>query len=385
MPDHATALLAPHVDEVIDLALRRERIVGGVVMIALDGSVVYHRAVGFANRERAIEMREDTIFRLASLTKPIVSTAALRLVEEGAVSLDEAITTWLPDFRPRAADGKEAAISVRHLLTHTAGLDYGFGDLRAEFARLGVSNGLDRPGLGSDEELRRLAQIPLRFPPGTAWNYSLATDVLGEVIARASGLSLPALVDRLITGPLRMTDTAFEVRDVGRLATAYADGVPRPALMLDNHEIPNKDGVVRFSPSRILDPTSFPSGGAGMAGTAADFLQFLEAVRQGGGPILSERSVEYLTRDQLPHSVSYPDLGWRFGMGAAVLWEPGLARTLHDTGTWRWGGGYGHDWFVNPVRRLTVVSLTNTAFEGVDGAYPQLLRDAIYYALTVTR
>lgn len=375
--------LARHIDDVIDGALARERIVGTVVMIAIDGDLVYRRAAGYADRERGVAMREDTVFRLASLTKPIVSAAALRLAADGILPLDEPITIWLPAFRPRTMSGDQVDITARHLLTHTSGLDYGFGVLRATFQKLQISNGLDRPGLSSEEQLRRLAEVPLRFLPGTAWNYSLSTDVLGEVIAKAGRSPLPAVIQQIVTCPLAMADTAFSVADPDRLAVAYADGMPRPVPMTEPHEVPNDDGLIAFSPSRIFDPTSFPSAGAGMAGTAPDFIRFLEALRTGGQPILDRQSVELMSSDQLPPNVSFGTPGWRFGMGAAVLCEPRLARTPHDAGTWRWGGGYGHQWFVNPKRNLSVVSLTNTAFEGADGAFPQNLRDAVYYALTV--
>jgi CubicO group peptidase (beta-lactamase class C family) len=351
-------------------------------MIALGGDIVYRRAAGFADRERRLLMRDDTIFRLASLTKPIVSAAALAMIAGGQLALDEPITTWIPWFRPILSSGGQPDITVRHLLTHTSGLDYGFNALRGAFREHGVSNGLDCPGLAMDEQLRRLMQVPLQFSPGTAWNYSLSTDVLGDVIARAGGIGLPAAIDRYVTGPLKMTDTAFRVGDVGRLATPYADAMPRPVPLADPQDVPNHDGLIRFSPSRIFNPDSFPSAGAGMAGTASDFLCFLETLRRGGPPILDHVHAEMIGTDQLPEDVTYPDPGWRFGMGAAVLCDPAPSRTPHYLGTWRWGGGYGHSWFVNPRRALTVVSLTNTAFEGVDGAYPINLCDAIYYALT---
>jgi CubicO group peptidase (beta-lactamase class C family) len=378
----AAQRLAFHVNDVLDSALRRERVVGAVIMIARDGEIIYRRAAGYADREQSRPMREDTIFRLASLTKPIVSAATLALVAKGLIALDDPVTNWLPAFRPPAENGDTPDILVRHLLTHTSGLDYGFDVLRQVFDALGISNGMDYPGLSMDEELTRLAKVPLRFRPGHGWNYSLSTDVLGEAIARAAGATLPEIVRQTVTGPLAMADTGFQVRDRDRLAVAYAEAMPRPVPMSDPHELADGSGIVRFSPSRILDAGSFASGGAGMAGTAPDFLSFLEALRAGGSPILERRHVELMMTDQLPEAVIYPSRGWRFGMGAAVLCEPSLDRSPHDIGTWRWGGGYGHDWFVNQKRRLTVVSLTNTALEGSDGAFPLNLRDAVYYALT---
>jgi CubicO group peptidase (beta-lactamase class C family) len=374
--------LESHVDEVIDAALRRERIVGVAVVVSLAGSPAYERAAGYADRERALAMRSNAIFRAASLSKPIVSATALAMIERKVLSLDEPIRTWLPDFITRTSEGIARDITVRQLLTHTSGLDYGFGDRRGEFAELGIGSGLDRPGLGMGEQLRRLAKAPLNFVPGESWKYSLSTDVLGAVLQEAAGEALPALVSRFVTSPLNMRDTSFSTADTNRLAVPYVDGMPRPTKMAAEADVPTYEGIVRFVPERMFDESSFPSGGAGMTTTAADFLCFLEVVRLGGGSILNETSTRLMTTDQLPPSVLYPDRGWRFGMGAAILARPDLTRTYHDTGTWRWGGGYGHDWFVNPARALTVVSMTNTAFEGADGLFPRNLCEAIYYALT---
>lgn len=377
----ATSRIVKHVDDVIDGALRRERIVGAVVQISVEGSLIYARAAGEADREQSRPMRENTIFRMASLTKPIVSAAALALVAENRVALDEPITTWLPSFRPRTKSGNRPDIRVRHLLTHTAGLDYGFGEFRDLFVDLGIGNGLDRPGLGFRDQLARLAKVPLKFDPGHGWGYSLATDVLGAVIAEAATANLPDVVQHHVTSPLKMADTTFRAKDTDALAVPYADAVPRPVPMSDPHELPIGGGRVRFSPSRVFNSDSFPSGGAGMVGTASDFMTFLEAVRLGGSPILDPMHADLMKTDQLPEAVDFPEPGWRFGMGAAVLCDPTVTRTPHDIGTWRWSGGYGHDWFINPRRALTVVSMTNTAFEGSDGAFPLNLRDAIYYAL----
>ena len=119
-----------------------------------------------------------------------------------------------------------------------------------------------------------------------------------------------------------------------------------------------------------------------MVGTAADFLTFLEAIRLGGNPLLRAEGLRGLTNNALNEHITFPELGWTFSFGAAVLQNPTIARTPHDLGTWRWGGVYGNDWFVNPVRKLSVVSFSNTSFEGDGGPYPSDLRDAIYYALS---
>jgi CubicO group peptidase (beta-lactamase class C family) len=376
------ARLTRYLNQVIDGALARERIVGTVVLVSVDGKIVYRRAAGWADREARRPMAEDTIFRLASVTKLIVSSAAVGMVESGQIALDDPITKWLPEFRPRLVTGEQPEISIRQLLTHTAGLDYGFQPGGGVYRRAGISNGLDQPGLSMEEALRRLASVSLLFAPGAAWNYSLATDVVGAVLARAAGSSLPEIVRQRVTAPLDMADTEFAARDIDRLATPYADAMPRPVVMEDPHDVPFPTGVVRFSPSRILNPQSYPSGGAGMAGTAGALLKLLEAIRCDGGQIVNANSARLLTTNALPDNVSFVEPGWTYGLGAIVLRDSSIARTPHETGTWRGGGAYGHEYFVNPRRNLSMVMFSNTACEGTAGAYPMDLRDAAYYALT---
>jgi CubicO group peptidase (beta-lactamase class C family) len=370
--------LAARLDRVIGRAVADERIVGAVVFVAEGGRVVYRRAAGFADREAGRAMTEDAIFRLASVTKPIVSVAALALVEAGIMRLDDPVTRFLPGFRPRLADGRMPAITIRQLMTHTAGLAYGFADPPdGPYRRAGVSDGLAEPGLSMAENLARIAAVPLAYAPGTAWRYSVATDVLGAAMAAAAGLPLPAVVERLVTVPLGMADTAFSVRDAARLAVPYADAEPRPARMGEPHAVPLEGGTLVFSPARILDPASFPSGGAGMAGTAGDVLALLEAVRTGGAPVIGPASVAALTTNAIGDlDLGDPSAG--FGLGVSVLKDPPPAGTPQPPGTWQWGGVYGHSWFVDPQRGVTVVILTNTAVAGMAGAFPEAVRDAVY-------
>jgi CubicO group peptidase (beta-lactamase class C family) len=375
------ASLSARVDAVIERTLAVQRLIGVVVLIAQNGSVIHRRAAGYADREAQLPMHEDTIFRLSSLTKPIVSAAALALVERGVLSLDEPVTRWLPEFRPTLTDGSAAVISARQLLTHTAGLSYSFFQAAGgPYERAGVSDGLAEPGLSLDEELRRLATVPLSNVPGSAWGYSLGLDVLGAVMARAGGEPLPNLVESLVTGPLGMKDTAFAVRDLGRLAAAYVDGA-RPRRMADPDIVELGPGALtRFAPSRILDPESFPSGGAGMAGTATDFLSFLETIRRGGGAILKPQSTHSMMSNQIGELRINLELtpSWGFGFGGAVLMDPVLAGVPQAAGTWKWGGVYGHHWFVDPSRGLTVAALSNTTAEGMMGDFVTDLRNAVY-------
>ncbi|ESY64731.1 MULTISPECIES: serine hydrolase domain-containing protein [Mesorhizobium] len=366
------------VDQVVDRAIEDGRIVGAMILVARRGEILYSRAAGLADRETNKPMTADAIFRLSSVTKPVVATAALTLVEANVIRLDDPISKYIPEFRPKLADGSEPVITIRQLLTHTAGLSYGFRQpADGPYHRAGVSDGLDQPGLSMAENLDRIASVPLSYEPGTGWGYSVAMDVLGEVMARAAGASLPELVDRLVVQPLGMHDASFAVRDRSRLVTPYADGPGKAVAMGSYHRVPFADGFIAFSPARVFDPASFASGGTGMNGTASDVLKLLEALRSGGSPVINPETAAAMTTDAIP-GIETTMPGWGWGLGFGVLRDPLAASTPQTAGTWRWGGVYGHSWFVDPALDLTVVALTNTAIAGMVGAFPDALRDAIY-------
>ncbi|KVH40090.1 serine hydrolase domain-containing protein [Burkholderia cepacia] len=376
--------LAERVDAVLSRQLDTHRVVGAVVLIARDGELVYRRAAGFADREAHTPMREDTLFRLASVTKPIVSAAAMALVAQHKLSLDDDVTRWLPGFRPALRDGSVPVIRVRHLLTHTAGLGYRFAeaDATGPYARAGVSDGLDAASVTLAENLRRIASVPLQFAPGTGWNYSLSIDVVGALIEAVSGQPLAEAIDTLVLRPLGARDTGFVARDPARLATPYVNDTPQPHRLAENETVPIFDGTVgvTYSPSRALDANAFPSAGAGMVGTAGDVLNVLDTLRAGGGTLLPADLVDEMGRVHTGN-LELPDLpGAGFGIGFSVLRDPLAAASPESVGTWRWGGVYGHSWFVDRARGLTVVSLSNTLYEGMNGQYTIDLRDAIYGA-----
>lgn len=380
MPAITDPALAGRLDAVVDAALADGRIAGTVVLVARDGRLVYHRAAGHLDREAGIPMPEDAIFRFASVSKPFVAAAVLALADAGTVALDAPVTRYLPGFRPRLADGTAPVITLRHLLSHTSGLSYGFFEpADGPYHRAGVSDGMDQSGLSLADNLDRLASVPLVFAPGTGWRYSLGIDVAGAAIAAATGEPLPDLVRRLVTAPLGATDTGFSVTDASRLAVPYVDGVPVPRRMAEREDLAFAASAITFAPGRALNPDAWPSSGAGMAGTAADVLALLEAIRQGGAPVLTSAGAEAFTSPatgDLPIDVTGP--GWRFGLGASVLTDPALAGSPQSAGSWSWGGVYGHSWFVDPVRKLTVVAMTNTTLAGMTGAWPDALRDAVY-------
>lgn len=377
------------IDGAIDRALADQRLVGAVVLVAHGGRVVHRRAAGLADREAGLPMREDALFRLASVSKPIVSTAVMVLAAQGRLTLDDPVTRWLPDFRPRLpdsshGDGGEATIALRQLLTHTAGLGYRFFETSEDgpYAQAGVSDGMDDGGLTLAENLRRIAQVPLLFAPGTGWGYSLATDVLGGVVEAVCGIPLGDAVRTLVTGPLQMHDTAFFAQRDGRLATPYVNGTEGSAPQrMEGLTIapPFEDTVgIRFDPARAFDAAAFPSAGAGMVGSADDFMRLLESLRGGGAPLLPANWVDEMGRNHTGAWGPADAPGSGFGLGFSVLHDPKAASSPESEGTWRWGGAYGHSWFVDRARELSVVAFTNTLYEGMSGRFVADLRDAVY-------
>ncbi|CAB3761201.1 serine hydrolase [Burkholderia puraquae] len=376
------AALPERLDAVLDRTLADARVVGAVVLVARDGELRYARAAGLADREAGTPMREDTLFRLASVSKPIVTAAAMRLVAAGRIELDEPVARWLPAFRPTLPDGTPTDITLRHLLSHTAGLGYRFleADADGPYARAGVSDGMDRAGLSLAENLRRIAGVPLRFAPGTSWDYSLAIDVVGALIEAVDGRPLAEAVAALVTMPLGMTDTAFFSHDAARFATPYVSTPGAPRRMADDDLAPVYDGTVgiRFAPARAFDAAAWPSGGAGMVGTARDCMTLLDTLRTGRDGWLERRWIDEMSRVQ-PGANDLPDApGFGFGLGFSVLRDPAAAQSPESVGTWRWGGAYGHAWFVDRAAGLTVVALTNTLYEGMHGRVVTDVRDAVY-------
>jgi CubicO group peptidase (beta-lactamase class C family) len=373
------ALVQHAIDGVVDEALEAGRVVGAVVLVQHHGEPLYARAAGHADREAGIPMELDTVFRWASLTKPVVAATALALIERGRLDLDDPVARFLPEFEPRLPDGSAPPISVRHLLTHTAGLAYPSLAPDDLYVAAGVSAGLDQPGMSMEENLRRIASAPLYYRPGSSWRYSVATDVLGAIIAVVDGKSLADAVATYVTDPLGMRDSAFVVREPARLAVPYADSKPRAVRMGEPHRVEE----LVFSPARAFDLRSFQSGGGGMVGTAGDFMTFLETLRTGGAPILSRETVKLASRNQVGslREQAEPKPGWGFGLLSGVLTDAERAGTPAHGGTLSWGGVYGHSWFQDPVAELSVAGLTNTALEGCTGSFPADVQAAIYASL----
>lgn len=363
--------IVERVNAAVDAALG-QRIVGCVILINKDGEEIYARAAGLADREANVPMQRDAIFRLASVTKPIVATAVLRLLDLGLIGLNDRVTRYLPWFTPANPDGSAADIRIHHLLNHTSGLTYGNLPADASGGLSGVVNSLT-------ETLQNIAKVPLAFAPGTGWDYGTSIDVLGGVLAAINGSNVEDAIGRYVTGLLDMKDAHFYVTDPARLVTPYADGTP-PVRMGEPHGIWDEAGttVTTFSPARILNPAAPQNGGAGMAGTADDVMKMLE-VYNGRPGLLEPATVATALANQigdLPRREQ--DAGKRFGFIGAVLEDKQAANNPAPVGMVDWGGAWGHNWVVDPVNRMTIVVCTNTTFEGCNGPFRDDILRAVY-------
>jgi len=368
--------ITPRIDAAVNAAINEKRLVGAVIAVMQDGQLAHFKAYGQSDREAGKAMTEDAIFRLASITKPVVTAAAMRMIELGKFALDTPVTDFLPDFKPKSPDGSTPVITIRHLLTHTAGLSYDFlQPLDGPYNTIPVSAGIG-DDVTMEENLARMVQAGLTFPPGAAWLYSVAIDVLGAVMAKAEGTDVEGAVKKYVTGPMQMTDTSFFVTDESRLVQPYSNAAPEPVRIGDGFKQPFVPGCgpINLGTSRAFSKTAFQGGGGCMNGKAMDIVRMLDAIRAGGAPILSEATTKQMMSNQIgPLRVIFDPTGnTAFGFGGSILLDPAASGSFLSPGSWQWGGVWGHSWHVDPARKTTIVNLTNTTLEGMVG---QVVRD----------
>ncbi len=374
--DLKTLSLANALDAAIEDAVAEGRIAGGVVLVAENGKIVYERAAGHADRETGRQMQIETPFRFASVTKAFTTMAILKLMGAGRLSPEDRVTTYLPGFTPRLADGSIADIRIGHLMAHTAGLDYRFQQpAGGSYARAEVSDGLDESRGSLEANLARIASVPLDRIPGEGWRYSVATDILGGVIEAVTGMSLDGAISALVSEPLQLS-AAFHWPQED-LAVPYHDGKPAPVRMTVGVEVPqpySEGPGVRFDPERIRDAAAWPSGGAGMAGRARDVLALLEAYRTGA--FLGDDLREAARMPRVGAEAQAMGPGWGFSWLGAVLIDPASTGSQLSNGSVSWGGTYGNWWGIDFARKRSVISMTNTAYEGMSGRFAQSIAAA---------
>ena len=379
------------------------RLPGWLITVSRRGRLAHVSGYGSRDLEAGLPVETGTLWRIYSMTKPITSVAAMMLYEEGAFELTDPVSAFLPSFadvrvytggsdvKPLTVPATEP-VRIWHLLTHTAGLTYGFHRTHAVDARYreaGFEFGWPR-GMDLAQCCDAWAGQPLLFQPGAEWNYSVATDVLGRVVEVASGQRLDEFMSARILGPLGMTDTAFQVdeADLGRLAALYTPGAGALRRL-------DEMGRVAHRPPRVL------SGGGGLISTAADYHRFTQMLlgRPGspggeldGVRLLGPRTVAYMTRNHLPGGADLetfgrplnaeaPQRGVGFGLGFAVVIDVAAGKTLGSVGEYSWGGLASTAFWVDPAEELTVGLFTQLMPSSTYRIRPQL-RQLVYQALT---
>jgi CubicO group peptidase (beta-lactamase class C family) len=367
----------------------RQQLAGSVALVARRGKLVYYEAFGQQDREARTPMQVDSIFRIASQSKAIVTTAAMILVEQGKLGLNDPIARYIPEFAeakvavPKDGGGYyletlKRPITVRDLMTHTSGLSYGNGPAAAEWQKAGITgyyfSDRDEP-IGAT--VARMAKLPLDAQPGEKWIYGYSIDVLGAVAEKASGKPLDELVRTSILGPLGMTDTAFYLpKDKrARLTAVYARNGNAPITRAPN------DGAAGQG-AFVDGPRKSFSGGAGLLSTAGDYARFLEMMlddgQLDGKRLLSRKTVELMTTDNL-HGVPF-NPGQGFGLGFSVVTDVGARGEPGSLGEFGWGGAYHSTYWVDPVEKLVVVYLTQLNPAGDIDDFARL-RALIYQAI----
>ena len=366
---------------VLESEVARGRVPGAVALIARNGRVGYFESFGQRDAAAGAPMAKDSIFRIYSMTKPVVSVAAMMLWEQGRFLLDDPIGKYLPELgdvkvavlRDGTLEQVPAArkITIQDLFRHTSGLTYEFRG-SGPIHKMYMEAKIYRRTQTSAEQVATLGQMPLINQPGTRWEYSRSTDVLGRLIEILSGESLGSHLHKHIFAPLGMVDTAFHVPPAkhSRLAEAFAKD-------------PDSGGLVQLLDVR--DAPKFESGGGGLVSTASDYAQFLQMMLNRGAlngtRFLSRKTVELMTADHLGPITGAPDLlvpGYGFGLGFAVRLHAGIATMPGSIGQYFWGGLAGTTFWVDPAENLFAILLIQAP--GQREYYRMLFRDMVYSA-----
>ncbi len=373
------------------------KIAGALTVVARKGQVAYLSPLGRMDLARGKPMAEDTLFRIYSMTKPITSVALMMLYEHGLFQLDDPVHKFIPEWRDLrvhrlgkhpswVTDPCERPMSIRDLFTHMSGLTYGFME------RTNVDHAYRRLGIGREsqknlrEMVESLAEVPLEFSPGTRWNYSVSTDVLGYLVEVLSGMPLDEYFRSQIFEPLGMVDTAFQVppEKLDRFAANYTRGRDKSLRLEDDPET-----------SAFVKPVSFFSGGGGLVSTAADYLRFCRMLLNGGeldgARILGRKTIELMTLNHLPEGKDLTELalggfaettyeGVGFGLGFSVQLDCAKSQLVGSPGEYAWGGAASTVFWIDPSEELIVIFMTQFFPSGTFNFRGQL-KSIIYPAI----
>ena len=362
--------------------VEKKSIPGAVLLIVRNGKMVTYDAIGYQERAAQTPMKKDSIFRVASMSKPITTVAAMILVEENKLDLGAPVAQYLPEFRDVKVGAEKVApkrpMTVQDLMRHTSGLTYGlFGNSPIDqmYRQANIFNSKSLA-----EMVKTVAGMPLLHQPGETWEYSVSTDVLGRVIEVVSGVDLDTFVQERVTGPLKMNDTGFWVEPVAISRLAKPD---------QKSSLPFAEPTVK--------PDLF-SGGGGMFSTAGDYARFSQMLLNGGElegvRILGPKTIALMTSDQLPANVERhtpvamalgpfgptPEMGTSFGLGFAVRVDAGRNPEPGSIGDFSWGGITGTLFWVDPKEKLVAVMMVQSP-QAVNGFIWRQTRTMVYQAL----
>ena len=354
------------IDKTLQSWVDSDKYSGIVNLTYSDGEIVHFKAYGYKDLETQAPMATDTIFRIYSMTKPVVSVAIMQLVEQGKIQLDSPITDYIPEFKQLKVyvDGNyqtpREPITLKHLLTHTAGFSYGWTDHPVDLAYKEI-NLLRNNINGSDDFIKKVSKAPLIYHPGEKWHYSIATDIIGILVERISDSSLEEYLKQNIFDPLKMKDTGFSLprSKKNRFCTNYRN-------VEDRLEVEDS-----FEDSHYYLEKPYYSGGGGLLSTAKDYLKFAQMLLDGGTykgkRMLKKETIDLMTRDHLvdildnpndpwsEHSFELPDPNFGLGFKLTVVKDPNDGKPL--TKQYSWNGAAGTEFWIDPVESLINITL----------------------------
>jgi CubicO group peptidase (beta-lactamase class C family) len=375
------ARIAPVMKEQVE----RNMFPGAVTLIARNGRVVHFEAHGFQDAKKSRPMSKDAIFRMASMTKPIVTVAAMMLVEQGKMKLNDPIATYLPELKDLAVETPEGdkpltrPIWVQDLMRHTAGFVYQNATKSPRIKEMYEKGNIEgrEVDIAGDEMLKNLGRIPLAHQPGTVWEYSIAVDVLGLLVERVAKKPLDAVLKETLFDPLGMKDTAFWVP---------ADKRSRLAEALDSD--PQKAGMLKsYRDSYNPAGKQYFKGGSGLVGTAADYLRFAQMMVNGGEldgkRYLSKKTVEFMLSDHTVgiagSTIATTGPGYGMGLGFGVRLHEGMAWVPGSKGDAMWAGAWGTSFWIDPKERLVGILMAQGPSNRVHTR--MLYKDLVYGAM----